>query len=97
MRGIAWAGEHRVKAVQISTDGGAAWNAVDLTGVSPGGPRPYSWVQWRYEWTIPGPGNYMLVVRATDDRGNTQPVVRPPDRRDVHELNHYQRVNCTVV
>jgi DMSO/TMAO reductase YedYZ molybdopterin-dependent catalytic subunit len=96
IRGVAWAGENRVAAVQISTDGGATWNGAEFAGSRFTASRRYSWVLWKYDWNIAGPGGYELIVRATDDLGNTQPAERPPGRQDVHELNHYERVKCTV-
>ncbi len=96
VRGAAWAGERPVAKVEISADGGRSWGAARLLPVEGGGPRPYAWVLWEYEWSIPAAGKYELVVRATDDRGNVQPAERTPERVDMHELNYYQKVRCLV-
>jgi DMSO/TMAO reductase YedYZ molybdopterin-dependent catalytic subunit len=96
VRGVAWAGENRVRTVQISTDKGATWNDAELISDHSMRSRRYSWVLWKYNWNIASPGSHELMARATDDQGNTQPAERPPARRDVHELNHYERVQCTV-
>ena len=59
-------------------------------------PQPYAWVQWAYDWKIPGPGSYELVVRATDDQGRQQPEERPADRLDDYERNVQQRISVTM-
>ena len=42
VRGVAWAGENRVRQVEVSVDGGKRWRAARLASQ----PRPYGWVQW---------------------------------------------------
>ena len=92
LRGAAWAGENRVRQVEVSMDAGASWQSVRLLDVA----RPYAWVRWEREWRIPEPGAYELVVRATDDAGRTQPAQRDPARVDEYEQNAYQRVRVVV-
>ena len=96
VRCAAWAGEQRVQKVEVSTDGGRAWQAARLLPVEGSGPRAYAWVQWEYEWSIPSAGRYELVVRASDDQGRVQPAERTADRIDMHELNYYEKVRCLV-
>jgi DMSO/TMAO reductase YedYZ molybdopterin-dependent catalytic subunit len=93
VRGAAWAGENRVRQVEVSTDAGKSWGAARL-GTDP---LPYAWVQWTHEWRIPGPGQYELMVRAEDDVGRRQPKERAADRADGYELNSYQAVRVTVI
>ncbi len=70
--GAAWSGEDEVVRVDVSTDGGKTWKAARLT------PRAgYSWYRWEYTWRTPGPGNYTLMSRATNNKGETQPVEFP--------------------
>jgi hypothetical protein len=92
LRGAAWAGEIRVRQVDVSTDGGRWWQPARLGGE----PQAYSWVSWSQEWKIPGPGSYELVVRAADDQGREQPAERPPNRVDEYESNHRQLVRVSV-
>ena len=33
----------------------------------------YSFRTWDISWTPPRPGRYSILVRATDEKGNTQP------------------------
>ena len=93
IRGAAWAGENRVRQVEVSTDAGKSWQAARLTS----DPLPYAWVQWTHEWKIPGPGQYELVARAEDDRSRRQPEERASDRADSYEQNSYQTVRVTVI
>jgi DMSO/TMAO reductase YedYZ molybdopterin-dependent catalytic subunit len=93
IRGAAWAGENRIRQVEVSTDGGNTWRDTTLTEQ----PAPYCWVLWASEWKIPGAGEHELLVRATDDQGRTQPSQRATDRADDYELNSYQRIRVVVI
>lgn len=92
LRGAAWAGEARVAQVEVSTDDGSSWKAATMTATA-----PYCWALWQYPWRIAGAGEYRLAVRATDDRGNTQPGGREGRRADPYEQNAWQRSTVTVV
>ena len=70
--GAAWSGEEEVVRVDVSTDGGQTWGQARLLPKA-----DYSWHRWEYEWQIPDPGNYILMSRATNDRGETQPMEFP--------------------
>jgi DMSO/TMAO reductase YedYZ molybdopterin-dependent catalytic subunit len=72
--GVAWAGEDEVAAVEVSTDGGATWNAATLLGMQ----APYSWTLWEYVWEIDAPGEYAVLVRATAAGGKAQPREHDP-------------------
>lgn len=93
VRGAAWAGENRVRRVEVSTDGGKSWQAARLAS----DPLPYGWVQWIYAWKIPAPGQYDLAVRATDNAGREQAAERDANRVDEYELNAWQTVRVGVV
>ena len=95
-RGAAWAGESRVRGVEVSTDGGGTWQTARLSASGCPEPGPYAWLLWEYDWKIPGPGKYVLVVRATDDKGRVQPAERPSERVDPYEWNAWQRINVIV-
>ena len=71
VKGFAWAGEANVTSVDVSVDGGSTWAAARL-----GADRaPYAWRQFEYEWRAEEPGSYLIMSRATDDRGRVQPIV----------------------
>ncbi|MBS1844817.1 MAG: sulfite oxidase [Actinobacteria bacterium] len=41
-------------------------------------PNPrQAWVRWSFDWRPPGPGNYQLRARATDQTGQRQPEAVP--------------------
>ncbi|MBI2685755.1 MAG: molybdopterin-dependent oxidoreductase [Acidobacteria bacterium] len=92
IRGVAWAGQNRVRQVEVSVDGGKSWR----TGRLASPPRPYAWVQWTFDWMIGRVGSYELMVRAADDAGRAQPEARPSNRADGFELNSYQTVRVVV-
>ncbi|MGH8103044.1 MAG: sulfite oxidase, partial [bacterium] len=58
--GIAWSGFGAIKRVQVSADGGKAWDQATLE------PRKsdYGATLWRLTWAPPASGHYTLVARA---------------------------------
>ena len=68
LSGIAYAGDRGVEGVEVSTDGGGSWQAAELTYRG----NRLSWSLWGYDWTPEDPGEYSLVVRATDGDGELQ-------------------------
>ncbi len=73
LAGAAWSGEDEVVGVDISTDDGATWRPVDTLRPRSG----YSWYRWEHYWRPQSPGNYTLMCRATNDKGETQPMEFP--------------------
>ncbi|MBB6626915.1 sulfite oxidase [Nocardioides sp. KIGAM211] len=71
LRGRAWSGEATIRMVEVSTDGGRTWEEASLTGSN----EPSSWVEWEHPWTPVASGEQVLVTRATDSLGRTQPEV----------------------
>ena len=69
LRGIAFSGHGRVVKVEVSEDGAKSWREAQL-GEDHG---PYSFRTWEAVWKPNAPGRYTLAVRATDEKGNTQP------------------------
>jgi sulfite oxidase len=70
IKGVAWAGEADVARVEVSTDGGSSWKTAEL-----GKDRArYAWRLFHYQWKAPKPGDYVILSRATDSRGHTQPA-----------------------
>jgi DMSO/TMAO reductase YedYZ molybdopterin-dependent catalytic subunit len=69
VRGHAWAGDHSVSAVHLSTDFGATWVKARLQKA----PNKYSWQTWTAALTFPTEGYYEVWSRATDERGVAQP------------------------
>ncbi|WP_435828640.1 hypothetical protein [Saccharopolyspora shandongensis] len=79
IRGRAFAGENAIAMVEYRIDDGP-WQLARLDGPE----VPGAWVRWQFAWT-PRPGEHTLQVRATDDRGNTQ-----PDASAYNELGYLQ-------
>jgi len=73
LAGAAWSGEDQIAAVEISTDGGSTWSRVDKLHPRSG----YSWNRWEHHWNPSGPGRHVLMCRATNDLGDTQPMEFP--------------------
>jgi DMSO/TMAO reductase YedYZ molybdopterin-dependent catalytic subunit len=89
--GKAWAGERNVAKVEFSADGGTTWAAATLAKEE----SPFCWRHWSFSWTPKGRGPAKLVARCTDDKGNTQPADRDPDRRS-YMIQHLVPVEVVV-
>jgi DMSO/TMAO reductase YedYZ molybdopterin-dependent catalytic subunit len=74
LRGRSWSGNGRIRAVQVSTDGGATWRRAH-----PRAPQhaEAGWLPWEITWRPGQPGGYELLARATDQTGATQPDAVP--------------------
>jgi len=70
IHGAAWAGEADITKVEISTDGGASWNAAGLGREQ----SHYAWRLWRFDWKPGKSGDYTIQSRASDSQGRTQPA-----------------------
>ncbi len=77
VHGAAWTTEADVTRVEVSTDEGATWSDARLLG----DPLRHAWRLWEYEWAVPTtPGKAVLMARATDSNGRTQPAEHHDDR-----------------
>ena len=72
VKGAAWTAEAIIVKVEVSCDGGESWGEATLDGKA----TENAWRLWRLEWQTPAPGDYVLMARATDSRGRTQPLER---------------------
>ena len=68
--GAAWAGEGQVASVEVSVDGGKTWSPARL---GPDRDR-YAWRFWEHAWKPGGRGEFEILSRARDSRGNVQPL-----------------------
>ena len=71
--GAAWSGESDIARIEVSDDGGETWSEALVTVPRNG----YSWTRWEFIWNAPAPGRYILMSRATNDKGETQPMEFP--------------------
>lgn len=74
--GFAWSPVGRISRVDYSLDRGATWRPATLR--EPNLPR--AWARWDFEWDA-RPGEHVILTRATDDQGNTQPASIPWNRQ----------------
>jgi sulfane dehydrogenase subunit SoxC len=91
LRGRAWSGGGAVTRVEVSADDGRTWADAD---VEPASSR-FAWQGWRFRWRAGGPGRATLCCRATDQRGDVQPVEQPWNRQGMAN-NLVQRVPVLV-
>lgn len=92
VHGAAWTGDAEVVKVEVSADGGRAWNPAKLLGE----PVKHAWRLWEYGWDAPSqPGRVTLMARATDSRGATQPMEREPDL-EAYMIHHVLPVEVEV-
>ena len=67
--GFAWSGYAGIERVEVSTDDGETWNEAAIVEEA----GPLSWVRFEAPWQAE-PGEAVLLARAFDERGLTQPV-----------------------
>lgn len=72
-RGHAWAGELEVSRMEYSIDFGSTWKECTLEAPA----NRLAWQHFSGETRFPQKGYYEVWVRATDSRGNAQPMVLP--------------------
>jgi DMSO/TMAO reductase YedYZ molybdopterin-dependent catalytic subunit len=71
--GFAWAGETDIARVDVSIDHGASWQPARLVGER----AKYSWRRFEYTFQPSRPESYLILSRATDASGRTQPMTPP--------------------
>ena len=67
IRGIAHSPDGPITRVELSTNLGRTWRDASVRDH-----WQYSWAWFSFQWR-PEPGNYIIMTRATDAAGNTQP------------------------
>jgi DMSO/TMAO reductase YedYZ molybdopterin-dependent catalytic subunit len=73
IRGHAWAGEHRVMKVEYSIDFGCSWQSCILEEPV----NRLAWQHWKAFLMFPKKGYYEVWVKASDETGNSQPMLVP--------------------
>ncbi len=92
VHGAAWTTDAEVTKVEVSTDGGATWNDALLLGES----LRNAWRLWEYEWAVPTtPGKAVLMSRATDSEGRTQPSEHHDDRGS-YLIHHWLPIEVLI-
>jgi DMSO/TMAO reductase YedYZ molybdopterin-dependent catalytic subunit len=72
--GLAWAGDRRIRRVEVSLDDGRTWTPAVLRREL----APAAWRQWRLPWRPSSSGRVVLRVRAVDGRGDLQLAQEQP-------------------
>jgi sulfite oxidase len=70
IHGAAWAGEADITKVEVSTDSGTTWHLARLGSEH----ARYTWRLWTYAWQPDKSGDYVVMSRATDSQGRSQPA-----------------------
>ncbi|KAA0993962.1 sulfite oxidase [Dyadobacter aurulentus] len=73
LRGHAWAGDLSVKKVEVSIDFGSTWQECKLEAPV----NRLAWQHWNANIKFPSNGYYEVWAKATDSKGNAQPMVIP--------------------
>lgn len=68
IRGYARSPGCPIARVAVSTDAGRTWADVDLIGPN----EKWGWTRFQFRWRAE-PGEHILMTRATDENGRTQP------------------------
>lgn len=92
VKGLAWDGGHGIRSVEVSVDGGKAWREAKL---EPQHGR-FSFRAWHYSFTPSRRGKQMLMAKATNQQGNTQPFELIFNRAGYHN-NVVQGIGVEVV
>lgn len=71
LTGRSWSGAGQITKVSVSTDAGHSWRPAVLDRRSREG---QGWTQWSVRWANPRRGRHVLLARATDELGRTQPL-----------------------
>ncbi|MGI8403447.1 MAG: molybdopterin-dependent oxidoreductase [Thermomicrobiales bacterium] len=90
IKGRAFAANRGIKGVEFSVDNGATWAPAEI--YYPG--TKLTWALWRFEWTPEKPGDFVVLTRATDGTGASQ----PPEERGIvpQGAQGYQKVTASV-
>jgi DMSO/TMAO reductase YedYZ molybdopterin-dependent catalytic subunit len=72
LTGAAWSGDAGpIAGVDVSVDGGRTWKHATLDRNS----TQFGWRLWKCHWTPSKRGTYTILSRASDSRGEAQPLI----------------------
>ena len=84
--GVAFAGIRGIESVELSMDGGQSWGPATIDYA----PSKVAWTMWHVDWQPSGPGEYVLLARATDGTGELQTTHRqgtaPAGATGIHKV-----------
>jgi DMSO/TMAO reductase YedYZ molybdopterin-dependent catalytic subunit len=89
-RGFAWSGSGDIHEVHVSYNFGQTWIRSNLKK-----PRnTYAWQRWEASFVLPSKGYYEIWARATDKKGNMQPMLTPGWNPEGYLNNAMPRIAC---
>ncbi|WP_276346352.1 sulfite dehydrogenase [Daejeonella sp. JGW-45] len=93
IRGIAWSGRGKIRAVEVSTDAGKSWKLADISG--PVLDKAHTGFRYLWQWN----GEETLIVsRAIDETGYTQPTYKQLQQaRGAGGGYHYNPITAWIV
>lgn len=91
LTGRSWSGAGPITRVDVSLDGGSSWQRARLRDH-----RGEGWSRWSVDWRRPAAGEHVLLARATDVHGRTQPDVTPYNSNG-YFFDAVVRLSVTVV
>jgi DMSO/TMAO reductase YedYZ molybdopterin-dependent catalytic subunit len=91
LKGMAWSGRGPITRVEISTDDRRTWRPAALA------PQvgPFAWTPFAFTWDVQRRGDYILSSRATDAKGNVQPLEAPWNVQGM-AVNNVERIPIRV-
>lgn len=93
IRGHAWAGARQVEQVQYSIDFGKTWQVCQLQPPA----NRFAWQHFSARIRFPQTGYYEVWARATDDQGESQPMLLPGWNPKGYLNNACHRIAVKVV
>jgi DMSO/TMAO reductase YedYZ molybdopterin-dependent catalytic subunit len=90
--GATWGAETPVDAVEVSTDKGLTWHPAEFDSPA----EDHAWRLWHWEWKPGTIGNYILMSRASDREGRTQPAQHNEDHES-YLIHHTLPIPVEVV
>ncbi len=93
LAGKAWAGEQSVREMHVSIDFGSTWQKCTIKPA----PNMGAWQLWNTAVTFPKKGYYEVWAKATDENGESQPMVVPDWNPKGYLNNACHRIAIKVV
>lgn len=91
LKGVAHAGNRGIARVEISLNDGETWNEAKIDYAQ----SPLAWALWSYSWRPTQIGEYKLVARAVDGKGEIQIAA---ERGTVPEgATGYHRITVQII
>ena len=92
IHGAAWTSDAQIVRVEVTTDEGKTWQDAHLLG----DPLCNAWRLWEYVWNVPDqPGRTVVMSRATDSAGRTQPAAHHDDCGS-YLIHHWLPIEVTI-